>query len=175
MGVAAGAPPRGLRRARVFVSSRVRRASRDRSVVPRDLGLSLSRGRPGWRSPSVLVRAKPLRKLRAVGGGSERAGDDGLVLCAWLACRRCRRGGGGGRAACLGRAAGWPWRSRGASARLRTHYVSNLRAPQAVEEVLCATSRFMLGEVTAPKCFHLAKVFHELNASSVELLQSVFV
>ena len=31
------------------------------------------------------------------------------------------------------------------------------------------------GEVTAPKCFYQAKVFHELNASSVELLQSVFV
>ena len=33
----------------------------------------------------------------------------------------------------------------------------------------------MLGEVTAPKCFYQATVFHELNASSVELLQSVFV
>ena len=33
----------------------------------------------------------------------------------------------------------------------------------------------MLEEVTVPKCFYQAKVFHELNASSVELLQSVFV
>ena len=34
---------------------------------------------------------------------------------------------------------------------------------------LCATSSFMLREVTAPKCSYQARVFQELNASSVEL------
>ena len=32
----------------------------------------------------------------------------------------------------------------------------------------------MLGEVTATKFVYQAKVYHELNAPSVELLQSVF-
>ena len=36
------------------------------------------------------------------------------------------------------------------------------------------TKSFMLGEVTAPKCFYQAKVFHELNPPKIELLQSVF-
>ena len=40
---------------------------------------------------------------------------------------------------------------------------------------LCATSNFMLGEVTAPWSFWQAKVFHELNASSVDLFASGFV
>ena len=38
---------------------------------------------------------------------------------------------------------------------------------------LCATNSFMLREVTAPKCYHQAKVFHELNPPKIELLQDV--
>ena len=48
----------------------------------------------------------------------------------------------------------------------------NLRASSRKH---CATSSFMLKEVTAPRCYCQAKVFHELDASSVDLLQSVFV
>ena len=33
---------------------------------------------------------------------------------------------------------------------------------------------FMLGEVTAPKCYHQDKVFHKLNPSKIGLLQDVF-
>ena len=79
-----------------------------------------------------------------------------------------------------------PWRSRDASTRvlrrkknlrasMRKHCTRGLRAPQAFEKELCTTSSFMLGEVTAPKCYYRGKVFHELNASSADLLQSVFV
>ena len=79
-----------------------------------------------------------------------------------------------------------PWRSRDASTRvlrrkknlrasMRKHCTRGLRAPQAFEKELCNTSSFMLGEVTAPKCYYRGKVFHELNASSADLLQSVFV
>ena len=39
---------------------------------------------------------------------------------------------------------------------------------------LCATTSFTLSEVTAPQRYYQAKVFHALNASSVDLLQSVF-
>ena len=39
---------------------------------------------------------------------------------------------------------------------------------------LCATGSSMAGEVTAPKCYHQAKVFHELNTHNIELLQDVF-
>ena len=40
---------------------------------------------------------------------------------------------------------------------------------------LGATGSFMLGEVTARKCFYQAKVFHELNLRKIELLQDVFL
>ena len=40
---------------------------------------------------------------------------------------------------------------------------------------LCATGSFMLGEVTAPKCYHQAKVSHKMNPRKIELLQDVFV
>ena len=40
---------------------------------------------------------------------------------------------------------------------------------------LCATSSFVLGEVRVLWCYDHARVFHELNASSVDLLHCVFV
>ena len=39
---------------------------------------------------------------------------------------------------------------------------------------LCATGIFMPGEVTAPKCYHQAQVFHELNPLKIEPLQDAF-
>ena len=60
-------------------------------------------------------------------------------------------------------------------ASMRKHCASALRAPQAFLKALCATSSFMLGEVKALKSYYQAKVFHELNASSVDLLQIVFL
>ena len=56
----------------------------------------------------------------------------------------------------------------------RKHCASGLRAPQAFEKALCATRRFMLGEVTAPLCYCQAKIFHQPSASSVDLFQSFF-
>ena len=56
---------------------------------------------------------------------------------------------------------------------MRTHYVSGLRAPKAFKNGALRHGSFMLGEVTAPKCHHQAKVFHELNPRKIELLQDV--
>ena len=66
-------------------------------------------------------------------------------------------------------------RRRRACPSMRTHYVSGLRAHQKqFKMALCATGSFMLGEVTAPKCFYQAKIFYELNLPKFELLQDVF-
>ena len=74
-----------------------------------------------------------------------------------------------GQALTLDSSTRWPQRSRDAGARVVcAHHKHSKMA-------LCATSSFTLGEVTAPWCYYQAKVFHELNVSSVELLQSFFL
>ena len=79
----------------------------------------------------------------------------------------------------------WLWRSRDTSVRASTQKKSARQHAQtlrdwsarttSIREWPCAASSFMLGEVTAPQCFCQVKVFHELTASSVDLLDSVFV
>ena len=51
---------------------------------------------------------------------------------------------------------------------MRKHCASSLRAPQHSKMALCAPSSFMQGEVTVRGVF-ATPIFHELNASSVDL------
>ena len=63
------------------------------------------------------------------------------------------------------------------SARQHAHTLREWSArTKSIQKItLCARSSFMLGEVTAPKCYHQATVFHELKPRKIELLQDVFV
>ena len=128
------------------------------AVDPRDLGLSLSHDRPDQRSPAVLVHANPPERPRAVGGKPLLSG---VRLVQGM--RRARSTRTTHERACLY-----------AKKKLCAPACALCAHQKHSKMARCATVSFMLGEVTAPKCFYQAKVFHELNRPKIELLQDVF-
>ena len=187
MGLAAEAPPRRLQHTHICLHEPTYTQSFAEPDPPSSQWTlatePLSQDRLDQRRPVVVIHAKPLEKATSGGQRAEASWQQevGALRLAKLAVtvkvkkvrilsETCGETASSARAT-QARAS----TQKTLRASMRKRCASGLSAPRTFEKALSATSRFLLGGVTVPWCYYLAKVFHELNASSVDLLQSVFV